>query len=573
MRGKREKENQEGNEVLKFIRNIIITIIFAIFIAFIINIAPNYVLDTTDKTSLVINYNNVTKSLKSDVYLDENKNIYVSMEDIDNFFDGTIYYDEQYDQIITTSSNKIAVLPIDNNKIVVNGENKNISVPAEVKNVDGEDKYYLPISELDDIYNIGINYIEETNVVTIESLDRECRVANTTKDSNIKYLPTPLSRTIDKIENGGTLTLVPEEGQAQEDEYQKVMTDTGLIGYVKEDILTNEKITREKEEEKKNEENISLVWEYFSEFGRAPDMTGKTLEGVNVVSPTFFELERLGKGELKENVGVAGEAYINWAKENNYEVWALVSNSSLQDTTSEILNDYKLREKLINNILDVALEYDFEGINLDFENMKQEDRDLYSRLVIELAPRLREKGIILSVDVTAPDGSANWSLCYDRRTLGKVADYLVFMAYDQYGVSSETPGTTAGYDWVESSLMKFLDEDRENVDPDKIILAVPFYTRLWREENGTTKSGVLSIKYLDEVVPEYAERVWDDELKQYYSKYEEDGITYELWIEDERSLIEKLSLIEKYDLAGAAYWRRGMENEDIWSTISEIVMK
>ena len=205
--------------------------------------------------------------------------------------------------------------------------------------------------------------------------------------------------------------------------------------------------------------------------------------------------------------------------------------------------------------------------------MKQEDRDLYSRLVIELAPRLREKGIILSVDVTAPDGSANWSLCYDRRTLGKVADYLVFMAYDQYGVSSETPGTTAGYDWVESSLMKFLDEDRENVDPDKIILAVPFYTRLWREENGTTKSGVLSIKYLDEVVPEYAERVWDDELKQYYSKYEEDGITYELWIEDERSLTEKLSLIEKYDLAGAAYWRRGMENEDIWSTISEIVMK
>lgn len=568
-----EIENKKTKGIFKFIKNIIITLIFASLIVFIISIAPNYERDENKgKIALVINYNNVTKSLKSDIYIDSNNSVYISLKDMENFFDGTIYYDEQYKQIITTSDTKVMALPINNKQIEINGVRQRIKSSAEEKEVQGEKQYYIPISELQDEFNLEMKYIEQTNTVTIESLDRECKTANSINNNSVKYLATPFSKTVDKIDEGETVILVPQKNNENNNGYKKIMTDTGKIGYVKEDTLSSENIKRESaKKEKQIEGPISLVWEYFSELGQAPNMTGKTLEGVNVVSPTFYHLTKGGKGELDENVGVAGKSYINWAQRNNYKVWALVSNSSLQDTTHEILNDYKLRENLINNILDATEENNFDGINLDFENMLEEDKDVYSRLVAELAPRLREQGKVLSIDVTAPDGSANWSLCYDRKTLGKVADYLVFMAYDQYGISSKTPGTTAGYNWVENSLNKFIDENREDVDEDKIILAVPFYTRLWREENGEIKSGVLSLKNMDERLPDNIQKTWNEDLKQYYSKFEQDGKIYEIWIEDEKSLTEKLGLIKKYNLAGAAYWRRGMEYEEIWQTISNIV--
>ena len=567
-----EIENKKTKGIFKFIKNIIITLIFASLIVFIIGIAPNYRRDEDEgKMALVINYNNVTKKLKSDIYLDSNNSVYISLKDMENFFDGTIHYDEQYKQIVTTSDTKVMVMPINNRQIEINGSTKRIKSAVEEKEVDGKKQYYIPISELQDEFNLEIKYIEQTNTVTIESLDRECKIANSIKNNDVKYLATTFSKTVDKINEGETVILIPQKNNSNNG-YKKIMTDAGKIGYVKEDTLSGEKTKRETAKKQKQIEGpISLVWEYFAEGEQAPNMTGKTLEGVNVVSPTFYHLARDGQGELNENVGVAGKSYINWAKRNNYKVWALVSNSSLQDKTHEILNDYKLRENLINNILSVTEENNFDGINLDFENMLEEDKDAYSKFVAELAPRLREKGKVLSIDVTAPDGSANWSLCYDRKTLGKVADYLIFMAYDQYGISSKTPGTTAGYNWVESSLNKFISEDREDVDEDKIILAVPFYTRLWREENGEIKSGVLSLKNMDERLPDNIQKVWDEDLKQYYSKFEEKGKTYEIWIEDEKSLTEKLGLIKKYNLAGAAYWRRGMEYEEIWGTISDIV--
>lgn len=569
MKGKREKKSQKKNN--KFIRNLIITVIFLICTAFIVNIAPNYIKESYgDKTALVINYNNITKRLKRDIII-ENENIYISTVDIMNFFDETIYYDKDNKQIVTTSDKKIAVFPIDSNTITVNGSKKKAYACAIQKEVDGEEVRYLPISELKDIYNIQITYIKDSNTVTIESLDRECKVANTVKNNNVKYLPTQLSKTVDKIEKGESVTVISTTND-DDNGYQKVITDLGIIGYVKKNTLSGETVVRNKvENEKQIEGKVSLGWEYFSEYGKAPDMTGKELQGVNVVSPAFFELKKLGKGEINENVGDQGIAYINWAKENNYKVWAMFSNSSLQDTTHEILNDYKLRQNLIENVVKLVSKYNLDGINIDFENMLEEDKDMYSRFIVELAPRLREYGKVLTVDVTAPDGSANWSLCYDRHVLGHAADYLIFMAYDQYGVSSKTPGTTAGYNWVESSLKKFVDENREGVDSDKIILAVPFYTRLWTTENGTTKSGVISIKYTNEVVPQDVQKTWDDDLRQYYSKYEQDGKTCEIWFEEERSLKEKLSLISEYNLAGAAYWRLGMENDEIWDVISEYI--
>ena len=234
-----------------------------------------------------------------------------------------------------------------------------------------------------------------------------------------------------------------------------------------------------------------------------------------------------------------------------------------------ILNDYKLRETLINNIIDVVLENDLDGINLDFENMKTEDKDMFSQFLIELKPRLAEYFKVLSVDVTAPDGGTNWSECYDRNKIGKIADYEVFMAYDQNGSSSPKEGTTAGADWIEVGIKKFVGT-QEEVQPDKMILGMPFYTRLWKSD-GT--SSVVYIKSVDSKIPSGVEKKWDEDLKQYYVEYNSGSTIYKMWIEDEKSLKAKFDLMHEYNLGGAAYWQKDFESQNIWDLVEKEINK
>ena len=311
------------------------------------------------------------------------------------------------------------------------------------------------------------------------------------------------------------------------------------------------------------------MWDYYSEYATAPNRQGTKIDGVNVVSPAFANLEK--SGSLNINIGETGKKYVEWAHENEYKVWAIVSNNSYKAPTSEVLNDYKKRADLINKIVTMTISYNLDGVNIDFENMNESDKDVFSRFIIELAPRLKEYGKVLSVDVTAPDGSPDWSLCYNRNKIGKIADYVIFMAYDQYGVSSTSAGTTAGADWVEVNIKKFLGQ--EEVSAEKIILGMPFYTRAWNETSSGVKSTVISMKYVDSAVPEEATRQWNNDLKQYYVEYQKNGTNYKMWIEDENSIEAKFVLMHNYNLAGAAYWQKGMEKEGIWELVEKEINK
>lgn len=549
-----------------YIYKIIVTIILALAIMWILNIAQNYIRnEISDKTNLVINNGNVTKSLKNDVIVEDGV-IYISTKDIANFFDGNITYDDKYDQIITSSDTKLATLKIGENKCTINSSDTRII--ASAKKIG--DQFYLPFSEISKgVYNVETKYVEGTDTVVLVSLDRALTYANSSKNNSIKYEPTIFSKTVDKIEKGDTVTVVNSKGESQNNTWTKVTTENGKIGYVKTNSLANTKqIRNELTIEKQIDGNISLVWDYFSQYASAPKRTG-SIKGVNVVSPTFFSLQKLGRGNIVANVGQAGEDYIKWAHNNGYKVWALLTNDGMKETTSEILNDYKLREQLINNIITIVMTYDLDGINLDFENMYETDKNMYSRLVIELAPRLKELGKVLSVDVTAPDGSPEWSLCYNRNLIGEVADYIVFMGYDQNGISSPKEGTTAGCDWVEANIKKFLGQ--EEVDANKIILGTPFYTRVWSEENGKVNSKVIDMDDIYSSLPEGTKIEWDDSLKQNYAEYQKGGKTYKIWIEDSESLRYKLELVNTYNLAGAAYWEKDRETDDVWDIVSEIL--
>lgn len=558
----------------KMIRNIIIVVVAIIGIIATLKIAPNYKKDEfADVTNLIINNNNITGSLKNKIIIDEKGIIYLSKQDIANFFDKYIYYDNTnvtnekvYNQIITTSDTKVAVLKLNENKVIINGAE--IEIAGAAKKID--ETIYLPFSEMEKVYNIDIEHIKESDIITVESLDRELIKSNVKKNINIKVKRTSFSRTVDKVSKGESVTVISREDNG----WAKVRSELGYIGYVKENKLGENINIREKLEYSNNiEGKINLVWDYYSEYVTAPDRTGTEIEGINVVSPSFFVLEKLGQGELIDNVGEEGNEYIKWAKSKGYKVWAMISNNSMPQTTSEIMRDYKLREKLIDKIVNLAYEYKLDGINIDFENMYEEDKELFSRFIIELAPRLKENNLVLSVDVTAPDGSPMWSGCFDRHVIGDVSDYLVFMAYDQHNDSSNDAGTVAGYDWIEIALNKFVGV-QEDVDSDKIILGMPFYTRLWKEKNGEKiDSSVVNMESVENVLPDGIEKVWDDKLKQNYVEYEKSGITYKMWIEDIDSIREKVGLVKKYNLAGVASWAKDREDERVWGVIKEELNK
>ena len=556
---KRRLTRKEVEIKKRKIKKCFLTILAIIILAIIAMIVNDFVIiDNNKTTNLIINNKNVTSSLKQKVLIEDDI-IYLSKQDISNFFDKYIYQDEKTEKIVTTYDKKIAEIGFDENEININGSDKQISAHA----IEKDGQIYLPISEMTDVYNIEISDIKESNIVTMDSLEREQKRAIINSNCAVKASSNFIAKTVDRVKKGDAVIVVSSDKG-----YTKIRTANGKLGIIKTNKIENEFLIRENmDEEKQISGKVNLTWDYYSEYVNAPNREGTTIDGINVVSPAFFYLD--ANGDLKENIGDSGKAYIKWAKNNGYKIWPMVSNgvaaNKSLNITSNIMNDYEKRKKLIENIVNKCIEYELDGINIDFENMKSEDKDMYSRFIIELEPRLKEIGIVLSVDVTAPDGGDTWSMCFDRHVIGNVADYTIFMAYDKNGSSSTKPGTTAGYNWVKLNLVKFLQT--EEINPNKLILAVPLYTRIWttNSDGKVISNNSLSIKNTEAEIPDGITKQWNDELKQNYVTFSSGNNTKQIWIEDIDSLKAKISLMKENNLAGIASWEANMAYDDIWT--------
>lgn len=542
-------------------KRIIIVLILLVLCVFILNKAKNYVIGKAENDiNLIINNRNVTEDLKHPI-VKENEIIYMSMDDIENYFDKYIYIEEEINEIVTTYDKQIASIGFETNKLTLNGSTKKVQAHAIKK----EEVIYLPISEMQEVYNVEMAVSDKN--ITLDSLDRKQVKAYTKSNLSVKWKADFFSKTVDKVKKGDVLIAIEDVDKG----WTRVRTQNGEVGYVKTSKLTNYTTVRDDfVEEKQIQGKVNMFWDYYSKYVKCPDRTGQVIEGVNVVSPSFFYIDE--DGEFQDKVGDAGKQYIEWAHSNNYKVWAMVqSDEAGIKTTSTILNSYAKRQELIEKIIEVCVEYQLDGINIDFENMYEADKDKFSRFIIELEPRLNEIGAVLSVDVTAPDGDPNWSLCYDRNVIGHVADYIVFMAYDQYGNSSTKPGTTAGYNWVETNVKKFIDN--EDVEPSKIILGMPMYTRQWTIDSNGEIDGRGVVSMLNTKIPNNVEKQWDEDLKQYYIEYKSGSDTIKMWLEDGTSIAAKVSLVTKYGLAGTSCWRKDMETSNIWSVINTELTK
>ncbi len=548
------KSKIEPVRVWHAVERTVISTVFLIAIIFLINISPNYVKEAkVQGTSLIINTNNVTKNLKSAI-LEKDGEYYLSTDDYKNFFDEFLIEDS--DNIITTSNTKSVKISRFRQTMYVNGSNINVNY----KPVSNDNKTYLALKEMADVYNFQYNYNEDTDTILISPLSKKLVQATASKNLTLKLKATPFSRTLKRIKRGEVVTVLQDEAKGQDvkvGKYLKVMTSDGTMGYIKESKLIDKKVVRDNLDLERIQGKVSLVWDYYTQYSAAPKRTDK-IEGVNAISPSFFELRE--DGTILKNID---KKYVEWAHNNNYKVWPTLSNTYLNDldAVSKMMETFDTRAKLIDNIVNAVVESEADGINIDFENMYKEDKDKYSRFIIELAPRLQDVGKIMVVDVTEPDGSDTWSLCYDRHVLGKVADYLVFIGYDQHNASSKTAGSVASCDWVELNITKFLGQ--EGVSPDKLILSTPFYTRLWTERDGKVTSKVVNMKNIK--IPENVTPRWDENAKQNYIEYQNDGATYKMWIEDEKSIAAKLDIVNKYNLSGAGFWEKDRETPGVWA--------
>lgn len=552
-----DKEAKKGT-VLK---RILITGILVLLSVFVLNKAENYLREKSDnQINLILNNRNVTANLKHEI-IEEDGNVYLSLDDVKNYFDKYIYLEEEINEIVTTYDKQIATIGFETNKLTLNGSTKKIYAHAIKK----DDITYLPIMEMKEVYNLETAKVGR--VIILDSISRKQTKATTKSDLSVKWKADFFSKTVDKIKKDDNIIVVEEK-----DGWTKIRTENGKIGYVQTNKLANYTITREEtKEEKQITGKVNMFWDFYSKYVQAPDRTGQVIEGVNVVSPSFFYIDANGK--FVDQVGESGKRYIEWAHSNGYKIWPMLKNDEAGiKGTSAILNSYEKRQELIENIVEVCVAYQLDGINIDFENMYQADKDKFSRFIIELDPRMKAIGVVVSVDVTAPDGDPNWSLCYDRNVIGHVADYLVFMAYDQYGTSSTKPGTTAGLNWVETNLKKIIEYDE--VDTDKIILGIPFYTRQWKVNSNGEITGRSTVSMLNTKIPNGVEKQWDENLQQYYIEYAADkNTTVKMWIEDGTSIAAKVALVTKYNLAGTSGWRKDFETSNVWSIIKTELSK
>lgn len=318
---------------------------------------------------------------------------------------------------------------------------------------------------------------------------------------------------------------------------------------------------------KPKDEKVNLTWQYV--YSKTPDMTGeKKIAGLNILSPTWFVLQN-ESGDIMDKGDIN---YTKWAHENGYKVWPLFGNAFDPDLTGKILGDADKRSRLADSIVEYSIKYNADGINMDFENMRTSDRDNYTLFIKELSAKAKAKGLITSVDVTTINQYSSWSTCYDRKGLAKYADYIILMAYDQHWEGSPVSGSVAQLSWVESSLKKVLEEVPQN----KLILAVPFYARLWKEAyvDGKTvvTSQAVSMETGEKVIKDnQASKIWDEKSGQYYAEFKKDGALYKIWLEDENSIRLKAQLANEYNLAGVASWRKGFEKPVVWEAIYSVL--
>ena len=479
--------------------------------------------------------------------------VYLPVDWVDEAVNERFYWDEENSQLIYTLPDQI---------VYANEETMGSSGKPLLVQQDGT--VWLLSSLVSAYTNVRIETFDTDGVhrIFVDTTWESQQLAKVKKNTALRIRGGVKSALITEVPSGAEVTVLE-----QLENWSRVRTEDDQVGY-----LPNRRL---KETEAKTlvstfqepeytsisiDEPVVLVWHQVTNLSanQAMQTLISATKGVNVIAPTWFMLtDNSGNYE-----SLADKNYVDQAHAMGMQVWAVLDNFNKGDNVqSEVLfASTAARKKLIASLMKDAQTYGFDGINLDVEGIKASAGPHYVQFIRELSVDCRKAGLVLSIDSYVP---ASYSAFYNWAEQGRVADYVVMMGYDEHFAGGEA-GSVASIGYERQGITDLLKQ----VPKEKLISAIPFYTRIWKEDASGTSSQSVGISSAKEwVETNQVELYWQEDLGQYYGELEKDGVNYEIWMEEERSLELKMQLIRDNGLAGVACWRLGLEPADVWDVV------
>ena len=425
-----------------------------------------------------------------------------------------------------------------------------------------DDKVYLNLTYVQEFTDLDAYITKDPYRIAIQYKFKNVKTVTVKKNTSIRYRGGIKSAILTSVKKGTKLRLIEEM-----ENWDQVATDDGYIGYIDKKKVGEAEKTKFERSFKKEEysyltmdSKINMVWHQVTSTDANAYFADATanMTGVNVISPTWFYLT-----DTSGNIAsIASADYVSQAHEKGLQVWGLIDNFTQEVSTIETLSSTAARQNIISQLIQAAKDVGMDGINVDFESLSEDVGIHFLQFLRELSIQCHENNLVLSVDNPVPE---DFTSHYDRAEQGRVVDYVIIMGYDEHYVGSEA-GSVASLPWVEQGIQDTLDE----VPAERVINAIPFYTRLWRTTGGNVTSEAIGMDQAQQTIADNnVETYWDKTTSQNYGKYDIDKSTYQIWLEDAQSVAEKVKLVSKYDLAGVSAWKLGFENNGIWQVISD----
>ena len=536
----------------------------------------------TDERQNLTEYYNIKEETQVAIILDNqildaygtliDGQVYLDYKLVDEYLNNRFYWDANEKLLLYTTTSSIITIPAESTSYRVDDSTEDF---GKVIAKTTKDSVLIHIDFVQKYSNISCNYYESPNRLAITSAWGEITVVEAQEDTQVRFEGHIKSPILADVTTGSLLTIL-EIGET----WHKVATADGLIGYTeckRYNSPTTQNLVSEYPEEVFNhltsDKPINLLWHQI--FYAGGNSTVKNVlsqsKSVTVMSPTWFRIKD-NEGNLQS---IASNDYVSYCHKQGVEVWGLVTNVDIKVDITHILTHTSVRQNLINQLISKAVEYKLDGINVDIESLYDDNiGDGYIQFLRELSVACEKNNLILSTAVPPVTGS-NYLYGYEDQP--DYVDYVVVMAYDEhYGVKSGA-GSIASLNWTENAIVNLMNS---NIPSNQLVLGIPFYSGFWIFTPNSS-SGDYEVTYelaLQKIRMETAQKwlkenettkQWLEDCGQYYYESKKDGILYKLWLEDATSLEKRLQLMQKYELAGAAYWKSGMETSDVWDVISK----